>query len=351
MSISRERLLFFVLLLATLVVLGLSIAIALPFVRALTWAMVFAILASPLHRAIKRRVRNKSLAALLAVIVVALVILAPVVWLSMQIVQETVEGVKQAQTGIRSGRWEAEMYRHPTLVRAYQWLNERVDLGAAGLNAANALQKQLARALGATVETIVQGVISLFALFFFFRDRGQIVGAVRRRLPLSDPEISLLLTRLKNMVRATVFGKMVTALIQGSLGGAMFWILGLPGALLWSVAMSLLSLIPGFGSFLVWAPAAAWLAVSGHWVKAIILTGWGIGVVGTIDNFIYPLLVGRDVRIHSLLLFIALLGGVLMFGATGLVLGPLVIETGLTLIEILRQRTRVGASVEAADTV
>ena len=100
----------------------------------------------------------------------------------------------------------------------------------------------------------------------------------------------------------------------------MFWILGLPAPLLWTAAIAVLSLVPTFGSFLIWAPDAVWLAISGSWVKAIALVAWGAGVVGTIDNFPYTFLVGRDLRIHSLLVFFALLEGVLLFGASGLVL-------------------------------
>jgi predicted PurR-regulated permease PerM len=346
MPLSRDRLLFFTLLLTTFLVVALCIAIAVPFVPALTWAVVFAILASPLHTWIQRRLSNKNIAALLAVVLVAIVIIAPVAWISIQITQEAVEGAKQAQAGIKSGAWEIALHRHPAFVRVYTWLNARVDLGSAGMDVANAVQAQLAKLLGGTIGAIVQGAIALFALFFFFRDRAQILGAIRLRLPLSDVEISRLLRQLKNMVRATVYGKMLTSLIQGALGGLMFWVLGIPAALLWSIAMALLSLVPTFGAFLIWGPAAVWLAVSGSWVKATILAGWGIGVVGTIDNVLYPLLVGRDVRIHSLLLFIALLGGVLLFGASGLVLGPVVIETGLTLIDILRERTRADHSMK-----
>jgi predicted PurR-regulated permease PerM len=115
--------------------------------------------------------------------------------------------------------------------------------------------------------------------------------------------------------------------------------------------MAVLSLVPTFGSFLIWGPAAVWLIISGSWVKAIVLIAWGAGVVGTIDNFLYPFLVGRDVRIHSLLLFFALLGGVLLFGASGLVLGPVIIQAGLTLIEIWRERTRVASPIEIEQAV
>jgi predicted PurR-regulated permease PerM len=299
-----------------------------------------------MHQWIERHIGNRSLAAFISVAIVAVVIIGPITWISFQISQEVSDGVKHLHAAAKSGALEADFQRHPALVRAYSWLNERVDLAGAGMQVLNALRGQITSAITGTISAIVQGGICLFALFFFLRDRKEILKALRMRLPLHDPEIRLLLVRLKNMIRATVFGRMVTALIQGALGGLMFWILGIEAALLWSVTMAVLSMIPAVGSIFIWAPAAAWLAISGHWIKAIILALWGSCIVGTIDNIVYPLLVGRDVKIHTLLLFIALFGGVLLFGVTGLVWGPVLVATGLTLIEILRERTRASEPVE-----
>lgn len=343
----HDRLSFSILLAATAITVALCIAIALPFVPPLTWAVVLAILGWPMHIRIRAGVRNRNLAALISVLLVATIILAPVTWISFQASEEISGGVKQIEASVSSGAWQAALDRHPKLIHAYQWLNERVDLASAGFNVASSLRGQVGQLIGRSVRTIVEAFISLFMLFFFFRDRTEIVRAIRLRLPLSEPEIALLLGRLRNMIRATVFGRMVTSTVQGTLGGLMFWILGIEAALLWTVVMAALSMIPAVGAIFIWAPAAAWLAISGHWVKAIILVAWGSAVIGTIDNILYPLLVGRDVRVHTLLLFIALLGGAILFGPTGLVLGPVLMETALSLIEIVRARTRPGESVEA----
>jgi len=344
--LTRERILAWTLLLGTAVVFVLCIGIALPFFPALTWAVVLAIAARRMHEWIEHHVGNRSLAALISAVIVAMVIIGPIVWISFQISLEIRDSVKHIQAAVKSGAWETDLHRYPALVRAYSWLNERVDLAGAGMQVLNGLRGQIASLISGTVEAIVQGVICLFALFFFLRDRNEILKAFRMRLPLNDSEIGLLLVRLKNMIRATVFGRMLTALIQGTLGGVMFWILGIEAALLWGTTMAVLSTIPAVGSIFIWAPAAAWLAISGHWVKAIILAVWGSCIVGTIDNIVYPLLVGRDVKIHMLLLFIALLGGVLLFGVTGFVWGPVLVATGLTLIEILRERTRPADPVQ-----
>jgi predicted PurR-regulated permease PerM len=194
--------------------------------------------------------------------------------------------------------------------------------------------------VGVTTGTAVQAAFALFALFFFFRDQQEVLSGVSSALPFSNHETNMLFEKVRVMVRATIYGNVLTSVIQGALGGTMFWILGIPAALLWAVVMFFLSLVPNLGSFLVWAPAAAWLAFSGSWTKAIVLSIWGVGVVGSIDNFLYPFLVGRDVRIHTLLLFLSLAGGVILFGPSGLVLGPVVIALGLGLIDVLRERTR-----------
>lgn len=348
--LTRSALLSWTLLFGTAIFIALSIGIAAPFIPALTWAMVFAILMRPVHIWMEQHVSNRNVAALLSVIIVAIVILGPLVWIGIQISQEITDGVKKIQSGIKSGTWQAELHRHPKLLHIFDWLNQRIDLAGAGAQIAKPLQTQLTHLIGKTIETVMQGFISLFALFFFLGDRLQILEAIRSRLPLRDSEIQLLSTRMKKVIRATIYGRFLTSLVQGGLGGLMFWILGIEAALVWGVMMAAFSMIPAIGSIIIWAPAAVWLAISGHWVKAIILAVWGAAVVGTIDNVLYPLFVGQDVKIHTLLLFLALFGGVLLFGATGLVLAPVIMETALSLLDILRERTRAGRPVEHTTT-
>lgn len=254
--LTRERILDWTLLVGTAIVFVLCVGMALPFLPALTWAVVLAIAARRMHKWIAHHIGNRSLAALISTVIVAMVIIGPVVWISFQISLEVRDSVKHIQAAAKSGALEAELHRYPTLVRAYSWLNERVDLAGTGMQMLNALPGQIASLISGTVGAIAQGVICLFALFFFLRDRNEILKAFRMRLPLNDSEIELLLVRLNTMIRATVFGRMVTALIQGALGGLMFWVLGIQAALLWAATMAVLSTIPSVGSIFVWAPAA-----------------------------------------------------------------------------------------------
>jgi predicted PurR-regulated permease PerM len=127
----------------------------------------------------------------------------------------------------------------------------------------------------------------------------------------------------------------------------MFWWLGLPTPLVWGMVMALLAVVPILGAFVVWIPAAVFLALEGHWAKALILTGWGGIVIALIDNLLYPVLVGERLRLHTLLVFIAILGGLTLFGASGLILGPVVLAVTLALVDVWRWRTAGGRSVES----
>jgi predicted PurR-regulated permease PerM len=165
-------------------------------------------------------------------------------------------------------------------------------------------------------------------------------------LPLSNREAGEFVERVRSMIHATIYGTVVVAAVQGALGGLMFWTLEIPGALLWGVAMGLLAIIPVLGAFVIWIPAAIGLAAQGSWGKAVVLTVWGTVVVGLIDNLLYPVLVGKEMRLHTVPVFIAIVGGLFVFGASGLVLGPVVLAVTLACIDVLRRRTAGNRSAQ-----
>jgi len=135
-----------------------------------------------------------------------------------------------------------------------------------------------------------------------------------------------------------IFGTLVIAVVQGTLGGLMFWWLGLPTPVFWGAVMSLLAIVPVFGAFIVWGPAAVILAIDGEWISAIILAMWGGLVVATIDNLLFPMMVGNRLKLHTVVAFVGIVGGIIFLGATGLVLGPAIVAVTIALIEILRRR-------------
>jgi predicted PurR-regulated permease PerM len=183
-----------------------------------------------------------------------------------------------------------------------------------------------------------RALMSLFVLFFLLRDEELMVGAVRRLLPLTPGEIDLAWSRVSAAMRASVYGRVLVGIVQGVLGGIMFYALGLPAALFWTVIMAVLSMLPVVGAFVVWVPAALFLLLTGHWIQALILTIYGVGIIHTADNILYPVLVGPRMGMHPLVLFITLIGGVFAFGAAGIILGPAIAAVALALGDIWTRR-------------
>ena len=143
-----------------------------------------------------------------------------------------------------------------------------------------------------------------------------------------------MLTQFASITRATVKGTLVIGIIQGALAGVAFWVAGIEGAALWGTIMMILSIIPGIGAALVWVPAVIILFVTGHYLTATLLAAWCAAVVGTVDNFLRPMLVGRDAKMPDLLILIGTLGGLFLFGPIGFIVGPIVCGLFLTVWDI-----------------
>ena len=146
--------------------------------------------------------------------------------------------------------------------------------------------------------------------------------------------MSRVFSGISDTVHATIYGTFTIAVVQGTLGGLMFWWLGLPAPLLWGIVMALLAVVPVLGAFIIWIPAAIFLVLEGSGGKALLLTLWGTIVVGGIDNLLYPIFVGRRLKMHTVLAFISLVGGLIVFGPSGLILGPVIFTVTRLLLEI-----------------
>ena len=344
--LTRERMLVLVLIVATALAFYVCYRLALPFLPAITWALALAVVAHPLHTGILGRIKRPNLAAGLAVFIVAVVIITPGVFLAQRLVRQAGRGVEtlQAQTG--EGQWPAAVGSNPQMARVVGWVEPYLDVRGAAERVANSTGAYLSSIVGGSLWALAQLLITFFTLFYLFRDRRVMLKGVRSLVPLSQSETDKLFARVSDTIYATFYGTFAVSLMQGFLGGLMFWWLGLPAPLLWGIVMFLLSLIPVLGAPVVWIPAAIFLAVMGNWGKALILTGWGLVVIGTIDNLLYPMLVGDRMRMHTLLVFFSVIGGLVLFGASGLVLGPVAIVITKALVEVWRQRTAAGRAVE-----
>jgi predicted PurR-regulated permease PerM len=343
---TRDRLKALALLIAAAIGIVLTLLVAGPFIPGLTWALAFAVVANPLHERLCKRIAKPDLAAGLGVAIVAIALVIPAVFVGWQIGKEASEGMNKLKQAQSTGSWRDNLKNSPRAAAVIGWLEGNINIERELGGIGDAIQQRAGRWARTLVWGIVQLLIALFALFYFFRDKGDVLRTLRSFMPLSDRETDELFDRIRAMTHATIYGTLVVSFIQGTLAGMMFWFLGIPGALLWGFIMGLLNVVPVLGSFVIWGPVAVLLAAQGEWGKALILTGWGVFVVGVIDNLLYPILVGKEIRLHTLPVFIAIIGGLFLFGAAGLVLGPVVLAATIGIVDILRRRTAFGRSVE-----
>lgn len=317
-----------------------------PFLSPLAWALTLAVVTHPVHRWITSGVHHSGLAAGIAVAVVAVAVVAPSVFVGHSIIREAAGGLKAVQTGTSIKDWREQLAKNPILESTISTLEQNENVQSQFQNLAGELAKRASGLVAGSVVVGVELLLTFFVLFFLFRDRNAAIKRLRSLIPLSEKETDEVFVRVSDTIHATIYGTIVVSAVQGALGGLMFWWLGLPAPMLWGIVMAILALIPILGAFVIWAPAAIFLAVNGEWGKAAILAVWGGVVISLIDNLLYPVLVGKRLRLHTLPVFFAIVGGLATFGAVGLVLGPVILALTDAILEIWRRRTSGGRAAE-----
>lgn len=344
---TRERTLVLVLAGITLGVFYLCYLLLLPFVPALTWALAIAVIAHPLHSWVLRRLHSRSVVAALVVVILTASVLVPAGFIAQQVTHEAAETAQKLKSGLEDGKWRGIIERNEPAAALTRWIEREVDIRAQIERFTEDIVGSAKKLLSGSVYFATGLLITLFLLFYFFRDKEKIVAALHRAVPLSPRETDRLFLKVHDTIHAIVYGTVLVALVQGALGGLMFWILGLPSPLLWGTAMALLAILPILGAALVWVPAAILLLVDGSWEKALILTVWGGVVVAFIDNLLYPVFVKGRLRLHTVPVFISIIGGLAAFGMAGVVLGPVVLATAVALTDVWRQRMSHGDAIES----
>jgi predicted PurR-regulated permease PerM len=259
--------------------------------------------------------------------------------MSLRLIQEALRGQQLFRDLVQPGAWQRFIASVPWIGSAWNWAQSQFDLESIGKDVYTTLTRSIAPAFGKSAVGISRAFLSLLFFFFFVRDQETLVEGLRNSLPLTSAETERLFDRTTATVQATVIGRIGIGVIQGAVGGILFWAVGIPAPLFWSVAMAILSMLPVVGAFVVWIPAALLLLLTGHWVRAIIVVVGGVAVIHPIDNILYPLLVGPRLGLHPVALLIAFLGGLIVFGPPGLILGPVIITVAIVLVEIWRGRT------------
>ncbi len=320
-----------------LLVVAVSFALGwvlLPFYGTLLWSAVIALLFEPLHRRLLLWLKHRrTLAALITLFSAMMIMVVPLAFLSVTLAREAAVFLVLIESGESSPgpalraafnalpEWAAKLLIHVGMVdfdKVQHWLNSRLEQGS-GFIAAQVMN------LGQnTFQLAASLLITLYLAFFLIRDGDRIVHVIRRALPLTPAHKQELINKFGDIVRSTVRGNLVVAVVQGALGGLAFWFLGVRAALLWAVVMAFLSLLPAIGTALVWFPVAIWFFFTGGIWQSIALTAWGMLVIGLLDNLLRPMLVGKGTLMPDYVVMITTLGGMVVFGINGFILGPLI---------------------------
>jgi len=320
-------------LLPLMVVVTLALGwILQPFYGAILWGAIIALLFTPVYRRLLARLKwRRTLAALLTLALILVVLVLPFALLTAALAQEVAHFYQQVQ----SGEVNPTRYFRGVFDALPDWLTALLD--RFGLVNFSALQRRITAALAQgsqylatqalgigqlTVEFVTSLFITLYLAFFLLRDGESLARALRNAVPLAPQHKRELISKFTTVIRATVKGNLLVAVIQGALGGLAFWVLGVGGALLWAVLMAFLSLLPAIGAGLVWLPVALYFFVTGDTWQGLALCAWGVLVIGLVDNLLRPILVGKDTRMPDYVVMITTLGGMVVFGINGFVIGP-----------------------------
>jgi predicted PurR-regulated permease PerM len=331
-------------LLLVVAVTALFLAVTWPFFKPLLLGALLAGLFHPLYRWITRLLGGRaSLGAAVTLLVLLILGLGPVSAFLGIVLQQALTMSDQAIPWLSQHLGAASAFNvHDWLVQRFPALAKYVpsqeqllqQVGTAAKTAGTFLVTFASRMTATTAAFLLNLFVMLYAMFFFFKDGHKILERIFYYTPLSDEDETRMLARLTSITRATVKGTLVIGIIQGALAGIAFWVAGIEGAALWGTIMTILSIIPGIGAALVWVPVVIILFATGQYLTATLLAAWCAAVVGTVDNFLRPMLVGRDAKMPDLLILIGTLGGLFLFGPIGFIVGPIVCGLFLTVWDI-----------------
>ena len=313
-------------------------------------ALILSALLNPAYESISKRLRNRpSLSALLVCLGLTLAIVIPILVLSLSLAREANSVYTSLQDPEMSSKLQLWLNpnSNPAIAKIQSLLPgslrfRDLDVGAriaekAQQIIAGLLTFTAALATGA-FNFLANYITMLMVLFFFLRDSSYFAESVRQISPLSDAEENMFVDRFRTVAQATVVGTLATSAVQGALSGIIFLILGLSNPILWGALTALLSLVPLAGTALVWVPWTIYLFASGSHASAVIFMALQLIFVGGADNILRPLLMEGRMKMHTLLIFFSILGGISYFGILGIFIGPLVFALAIAFLEFYGSR-------------
>jgi predicted PurR-regulated permease PerM len=333
---------------AALVVLSLLLIV--PFLPGVTWGIALAIIAYPIDRAIARRFGNRTFSAVVSTLLVTALILVPGLFVAYRLAREAATAAEKIQEATSEvGRFKS-LAELPGMSQVVPWLDRfGVDLEQQVRSFIGAHTQDVARLTQGSAAAVIQFLLTIFILYYLFRDRERFLDGLRELLPLSRVESDQVFAGAADSVHANLRAAVITSAIDSTAGGLVFWAVGLPAPILWAAVMFILALLPILGAALIWVPAALYLMATGKWLGATAILATGITCFVFVDNLLFSRLAGERMRMHPALTLVAFLGGIALFGTSGMVLGPATFAVTLATIEVWRRRLRRNAAAGIND--
>ncbi len=335
---SRTRIRAIALALLAGVGIYLCYRLAQPCIPSLVWAGALALIFTPLQRWMEARVKRPNLAAALSLVIIGLLVVVPATWFAQKLVEQATTVPPNIQKQIAAGKWHIQGDQHPHIARLLALVKQQVGTPENASTAMNWGNTILTRLVKESAIAAVQVSLTLYFLFYFLRDRDRVLQAIRWFIPMSESDIDIVFSRVNDTIHATLYGMLALSVLQGLLGGLMFCWLGVPSPWFWALVAAVFAFVPVLDTFVLWLPAAVYLGLEGRWGGAFGVAALGSLLVRAIENFLYPALVKDRLRVPSVSIFVALVGGLLLFGWSGLVLGPVILTVTSALLELCAKR-------------
>lgn len=319
----------FLLLLVTAITVAF-VAMIRAFLLTVVLAAIFAGLCYPVYRRLLGWLRGReALAALATLVLLLALVIVPIVALLGASANEAVRLAETIRPRLEQlvdqpGEFDSRLRALPGYARIEPYRAQILTTVGELIGSTSAvLFATLSATTRATAVFIFQCFVLLYTMFFFLTGGPGLLRVALAYLPLTEADKRRMIETFVSVTRATLKGTILIGASQGALGGLAFWAVGLDGAIFWGTVMTALSIIPGIGGALIWLPAAIILIVIGEVWRGIALALFCALIVGSVDNLLRPRLVGQDTKMHELLILFSTVGGLLLFGVTGFILGPI----------------------------
>jgi predicted PurR-regulated permease PerM len=303
-----------------------------PFIYALFWAVVLAGLFMPVYKRVEKKLNKPTLSAIIVLVLICLIFILPFVFIVSLLFKESMD----IYQGISSGNSQINAYiQKLTEMIKHNPYKDTLNLDdAAFADKIMDLAKSVAGYFFSNLKSFTSNIIGfiaqlgvmLYALFYFIRDGEKFLETVLRLLPLEHDRDKILLKHFQKTANSTLKVTLIIGGIQGILGGLLFLFTGIQGAILWGIMMIITAVIPVVGCALVWLPAGIFMIIAGNLWTGIFILAFGALVISMVDHFLRPILLGKDVSMHPLLIFLSTMGGIIVFGFTGFIIGPIVMS-------------------------